>query len=331
MNETPEIPETPEKATLPYARWWPLLIGAATGVVLRLGFSGRPGEAYQAMAASFIFLAPVLVGAVTVYAAETQQRRAWSYYFWAGFVANVLFVLGTMAILIEGIICAILIVPLFGVFGGIGGVAMGAVCRVTRWPKQSIYGLAALPLVLGGLEPLVPLPERMSMVERTRVVAASPQAVWRQLENARDISPHEVDSAWMYRIGVPLPQAGITEWTAQGPVRHITMGSGVHFDQVAAAWEPSRHVRWVYRFQKDSFPPQALDDHVMIGGDYFDLHDTEYTLTPVAHGTELRIRMRYRVSTQFNWYAAPIAELLIGNFEEVILGFYAHRAEISPI
>ncbi|MEJ0086617.1 MAG: hypothetical protein WDO72_13095 [Pseudomonadota bacterium] len=37
--------------------------------------------------------------------------------------------------------------------------------------------------------------------------------------------------------------------------------------------------------------------------------------------------MNYRVSTRFNWYAGPVADLLIGNFEENILRFYARRAE----
>ena len=328
MNEAAEKPSvTPALAALPFSWWWPLMVGAVAGIALRLFFWGRPGDPYTAMMGSFIYLAPVLVGAVTIYVAETKVRRSWGYYFAAGFTANLAFVLGTLFILIEGIICAILIVPLFSVVGGVAGVVMGAVCRVTRWPRQTMYSLVALPLVLGGLEPLVPLPERVNTVERVRLVAAPPAQVWRQLENARDIAPEEVDSAWLYRIGVPLPKAGLTEHGAEGPVRHITMGSGVKFDQVAADWEPERRMRWTYRFTKDSFPPNALDDHVMIGGDYFDLRDTEYTLTPAGDGTELRITMNFRVSTRFNWYAAPIAEFLIGNFEEVILGFYARRAE----
>ncbi len=75
------------------------------------------------------------------------------------------------------------------------------------------------------------------------------------------------------------------------------------------------------------FPPHALDDHVKIGGHYFDLADTEYTLTPNGDGkTNLRIRIRYRVSTQFNWYADRVAAWLIGDFSEVVLQFYARRA-----
>ena len=59
----------------------------------------------------------------------------------------------------------------------------------------------------------------------------------------------------------------------------------------------------------------------------FDLIDTEYSLRTVREGTELRVRMTYRVSTAFNWYARPLARLFVGNFEEAALAFYAHRAE----
>jgi hypothetical protein len=55
----------------------------------------------------------------------------------------------------------------------------------------------------------------------------------------------------------------------------------------------------------------------------------EYELLSAGTGTELRVRMKYRVSTSFNWYTRAIAEFLVGNFEEAALRFYARRAEIS--
>jgi hypothetical protein len=105
------------------------------------------------------------------------------------------------------------------------------------------------------------------------------------------------------------------------------MGNGIHFDQVASVWEPGRRVLRTYRFCENSFPPHALDDHVRIGGRHFDVLDTEYTLSEIGSGTLLRVRMRYRVSTNFNWYVRPIAQFLVRNFEETALAFYARRAE----
>jgi hypothetical protein len=315
---------------LPFSTWAPLWAGAAAGLMLRLVFSGKPGHTYAAMMATFIYLSPLLVGAITVYVAETSQRRSWAYYLWAPFLANVLYIAGTLLIMIEGLICAIVIVPLFAFMGSIGGVIMGAVCRATRWPKPVIYGLGVLPLFLGAIETGMPLPERLNMVERTVTIESTPARVWQEIHNARDIRPEEVGSAWMYRIGVPMPKAGITRMTPAGRVRKITMGKDIHFDQVVTDWEDNRYVRWTYRFGEDSFPPYALDDHVVLGGHYFDVRDTSYTLTPHGKSTELKIRMQYRVSTQFNWYADPIAAFLFGNFEEVILDFYRRRSEAEP-
>lgn len=316
--------------TLPFSNWWPLIAGAVAGIVMRLIFWQSPGSPYAPMMASFIYLVPVLVGAVTVFIAETRQRRTWTYYFWAPFLANVFFVVGTLLIMVEGWICAILIVPLFALLGSLGGLVMGLVCRTTNWPKQTLYSFAALPLILGGLEADIPLPQQLSNIERTVLIQAAPSEVWRQIHNAQNIKPDEVSPAWAYRIGVPMPLAGVTQQTPTGLVRKITMGKGIHFDQVVAEWQENKYVRWTYRFHDDSFPPRALDDHVKIGGLYFDFKDTSYTLTPQGAGTELTLRMQYRVSTQFNWYADAVAQLLLGNVEEVLLDFYRQRSETNP-
>lgn len=328
----PPDPYALELNRMPFAKWLPLLIGASVGLVLRLVFSGDGvvHSRYSTMGWVFIYLAPVVVGAVTVFLAERQVRRSWSYYFRAGALANLLFVLGTMVVLIEGLICAIVIAPLFMLIGGFAGLLMGFLCRRLIWPRTTLYSLAALPLVLGALTGTAPSQQQhhIDHIERSLVIAAPPATVWQQIHDARDIQPDEVAQGWMYRIGVPLPQSGISEDTAQGRVRRITMGKAIHFDQVVQEWEENQHVRWTYRFDPDSIPAGALDDHVRIGGDHFDLVDTAYTLTPQGDGaTRLDIAMRYRVSTDFNWYAKPVAALLIGNFEDTILKFYARRAE----
>ncbi len=315
---------------LPYSRWWPLVAGVASGIALRLVFMGDPGQVLNAMSGAFIYLAPVLVGAVTVYVAERRERHSWGYYFLASFAANLLFILGTLLIMVEGLICAILIFPLFATLGGLGGMLMGAVCRITRWPKQTLYSFSVLPLLLGLLEPQVPLPDRIGRVERSVLVQASPEQVWAQVWNVRDIRPRELDSAWMYRIGVPLPRSGLTRTRADGAlVRGITMGKGIRFDQVVAELEPGRHVRWTYDFGPDAFPPRALDDHVRIGGQYFDLRGTSYSLAPEGDATRLTVRMEYRVSTRFNWYAQPLAQWLMGDFGDRVLHLYRARSEAT--
>ncbi|MBT2335215.1 SRPBCC domain-containing protein [Variovorax paradoxus] len=314
---------------MPFGWFWPMAAGAAIALVLRIVFSSGPGEPFSAMLGSFVYLAPAVCGAVTVYLAERIERRSWGYYIWAPWVATLLFVGGTLLVFIEGLICAAVIAPLFAVLGSLGGLAMGIVCRITNWPKPALYSFAVLPLVLGAIEPQMPNPDQFSNTSRTLFIAAPAVRVWQELNDARDIRPGEVGDAWAYRIGVPMPVAGVTEDTPEGRVRKVQWQKDVHFDEIITEWQPLQRVKWRYRFSPDSFPAGALDDHVVIGGHYFDLRDSAYTLTPREGGTELRIDVSWRVSTRFNWYADRVAQLLLGDFSEHILRFYKARSETA--
>ncbi len=321
-------PEGDQYGKLPFSGWWPIGAGALAGLALRLIFMGGPGERYSAMLDSFIYGSPMLVGAITVYVAERTRRRSWRYYFLAPLIANLLYVVGALLLLVEGWICAIVILPMFGLIGAMGGLLMGLVCRLTDWPRRAVASsFALLPLLVGAVEHRAALPDLRREQLREIHIAAPPSRVWRELVDVRGIEPAEVGSAWMYRIGVPLPTAGLGDSSDGVHRRHITMGRGVHFDQVATVWREDEVVSWAYEFGPDSFPPGALDDHVRIGGEYFDLGETTYSLRPDGAGTRLSIRMRYRVSTHFNWYAGPVADFLVGDFAAEILGFYARRAQ----
>jgi len=241
----------------------------------------------------------------------------------------VLFVAGTMAILIEGLICAVLIVPVFTLLGGVAGLITGAVCRRIGSAQHMLIGVAVLPLVLAPLELGVSLPHRVGVVERTVLVGAHAPDVWSRIVNTGPIAAERVGGAWIFRIGVPVPRAGITRETPQGFVRRVTMAKNVYFDELITDWQPPHRLRWVYRFYEDSFPPTALDDHVRLGGEYFDMLDTSYSLAETDAGTQVKVRMTYRVSTRFNWYADPLARFLLGNMAEGNLRYYASPAD-SP-
>lgn len=320
-------PDDAPKRHLPFAWFWPLLVGAGVSLLLRIAFSGGPGGAYSAMLGSFIYLAPVLCGAVTVFMAERTRRRSWHYYVWAPWLSTLLMVAGSLMIFIEGLICAIVILPLFGILGSVGGVLMGIVCRLTQRAKPVLYSFAALPLVLGAIEPQFPNPERLSSTTRSVFIAATPAQVWQALNDVRDIRGEELGDVWAYRIGVPQPAESITEATAEGHVRHMRWRKNVRFDGLITTWEPGRELAWRYRFTPESVPPGVLDDHVIIGGHYFDLRQTRFTLTPREGGTELRIEVAWRVNTRFNWYADRVAQFLLGDFSENILRFYKARSE----
>jgi hypothetical protein len=316
--------EAEDDSELPFTAFLPLAVGITAGLLLRFVFSDESSGPFSAMSGAFVFGAPLIVGAATVLVAERIQPRSWTYYISAGVFAVLLFVAGTMAIMIEGLICAALISPLFAALGAIGGLIMGAACRLGRRAGFFLRCLPLLPFTLLGVEATTDAPTRIYEIEREVVIAAPPDVLWRQIHDIRNIRTDEVGAAWAFRIGVPLPQAGVSVHARQ--VRRVTMGKHVHFDQVVTDLRANEYVRWAYRFYDDSFPPGAFDDHVRIGGRYFDLIDTSYALVPEAPGTRLTLKFRYRLSTRFNWYAGPLLQIVMGNAADTYLNLYAARA-----
>ncbi|ARU04225.1 hypothetical protein CCO03_05620 [Comamonas serinivorans] len=313
----------------PFAAWWPPLIGALIGLALRLAFFGEPGDAFSAMLAACIYGAPIVCGAATVYLAERQRRRSWLFYVFAPMGATALMVLGSMAILIEGLVCAVFIVPLFALLGAVAGLVMGVICRLTHWPRHALGCVIALPLLLGGVEHRLPLPDTYAQAEQSVWIAAPPARIWHDIFHIQDIGPDEGGTALAWLAGVPRPLGVVTTGTDQ-PVREVQWHQGIRFKEYITDLRENEHVHWRFDFQPGDIPQGALDDHVTIGGDYFDMLDAGYRLTPEAGGTRLTLSIRWRVSTRFNWYATPLSRLLTNDFAQHVLAIYKARAEADP-
>jgi hypothetical protein len=312
---------------LPFKEWWPVLAGVAVGFALRLSFSGAPGTAFTAMSIGLLFASPFVVGAFTVYVAEQRARRSWAYYAATGALANVFYVAGAVFALIEGIVCAIIALPLFMAIGCLGGLAMGATCRLTRKRRGPLSCVALLPFVVGVIERPSEMPTRIATIERTVTVAAPPQTLWRSIVDVPGIDANEVPGTWLYRMGLPPPLAGVPRVTAEGPMRRVTMGHRIYFDEIVEEAREPDYLRWRFRFYDDSFPAGMLDEHVAIGEHYFDFIDTAYRIDGAGSGARVTVTLRYRLTTPFNWYAAPFAEWLLGDLLESNLAFYRARAE----
>jgi hypothetical protein len=172
-----------------------------------------------------------------------------------------------------------------------------------------------------------PLPAALHTADASVQIHANPEAIWRLINDARAIQPGEMEKGLAYRIGLPLPQSAQTIKTVQGRVRKLRWDRGVKFDEPISDWRENRYIRWTYSFPPGAIPADALDEHVVIGGRYFDLVDTSYQLTPQGEETRLDIHVTYRISTNFNWYAETWGRVLVDDAAGTILGFYKRRAE----
>jgi len=316
-------------------RWWlwALLGGAGYGLLMRLAF-GLPlfqtqrGGGSGPMLASFLFLVPFLIGLWTV-SRVPPSRRTVSAAFLLPWAPTGVFLAGTAILAIEGSICIVLATPIFLLLASFGGLTAYIATRAKPSPGTTSAFLL-LPLATGLYEQSLPLPDANLSSTASIHIAAPPERIWQLINDADAIQPAEMASGWAWRIGVPYPVAALTVATDAGRVRKLRWQHDVHFDEPILNWDENRYIRWSYRFTADSIPPGALDEHVTIGGRYFDLVDTSYRLQPENGGTRLGIVVHYRISTRFNWYAAPLGRLLVDDAAQTILAFYQRRAQ-APV
>jgi hypothetical protein len=315
------------KAGRRVAWWWWVIAGAVLGVVLRIVFGALPNEMEGPMSFGFMVGTPFVVGALTVVGAPPERRSVLFLIFapWAGIG---LMLLGCAVTLLEGSICLALMAPLFLAVGSLGGVLMGVALHFMPGASSRLGAVAVLPLLMLAGEGRAPLPERNVELRRSVLVDAPPATIWKQILTARSIGPEELPPSLTHMIGVPKPLEGINVRTVDGEVRFSRWERGVNFRGFVTARKENESITWRYVFDDRSFPAGSMDEHVAIGGRYFDLRDTSFHLVPVADGrTRLEIVAHYRVSSSINAYAIPASVVLGRDFLDTILGLYKRRSE----
>ncbi|MEC8664845.1 MAG: hypothetical protein VXY16_05180, partial [Pseudomonadota bacterium] len=300
-------------------KFYPILwfgFGVTYGLAMRL-IAEHASGVFKTEIISFSFLlgTPFVIGAIVIYGFRYTKPSVMKMIF-APWIAVLLALIGSIISLLEGSICIVLISPLFFAMSSVGGLVMGLILRwFDKKGKTTLNCFLVLPLAFMLVEPNVP-EQPVLLEERVSIeVAASPDRIWEEILNARDIRKEELPLNFTHWIGVPRPVEGVNVMTPQGEVRYSKWERGVNFAAHVTEKTENRSITWRYEFNDDSFPKGSMDDHVKIGGEYFDLHDTTFNLVPISENlTKLEIISHYSVSTNVNFYGVPVAELIAHDF-----------------
>ena len=111
-------------------------------------------------------------------------------------------------------------------------------------------------------------------------------------------------------------------------MRHATFARGVLFIENVDVWEPGHRLAFSIHAQTEQIPRTTLDEHVRIGGPYFDVLRGEYVLEPLPNGvTRLHLYSQQRLSTDFNWYAQLWTGAIMRDLQNGILYVIKNRCE----
>jgi hypothetical protein len=77
-----------------------------------------------------------------------------------------------------------------------------------------------------------------------------------------------------------------------------------------------------------SIPPKALDEHVMVGGKYFDVLEGKYEIKKISvEKIKLYLTSTFRLSTRFNFYSGLWSKLIMRDIQKKILEIIKQRSE----
>jgi hypothetical protein len=306
-----------------------LVAGALYGLLLRVSFEAKSLASFlQIVSAAFLVVAPFSVGAVAVlWAARgapitVKRQLAIS----AGAMA--LFMVAMFAAALEGMICLVLVAPVFFVASLLGGLVAGYTNNRFKVTRSSLSAFALLPILLGPIEANLP-PERSEQTVVSVVhVNAPPEVVFDQLVTVRSIDPKELGFSFLHLIGLPRPLESVMSGSGVGGVRASRWEKGVKFREVITEWDRPRALGYEFDIPPGSIPREALDRHVEIGGEYFTVLDGGYELTRTKNdGTELSLTTRFINKSQLKIYGDLWGRMVLADFHRSILGLMESRAE----
>lgn len=305
----------------------PYATGATTGVVYAIGLRtaialDATGAVFTIMSVGFVFLVPLVMGILTL---RPVPHPRWTTRVFAPWGPTAVCMLLAGIIGFEGLICIVMALPAWLAMASLGGLCE-AWLRLT--PRGAVVPVVVAPLLLAAIERQMPPPPTVREVRTSIAIAAPPAVVWSHVVRVPAIDPRELPWSWVYAIGFPRPIEATLSHAGVGGVRHASFERGVVFVETIDTWEDERRLAFHFDIDPATIPPTTLDEHVTVGGPYFDVLEGRYELEPLPDGrVVLHLSSRHRLSTDFNFYAAFWTDAVMRGVQETILVVLKARAE----
>ncbi len=310
-----------------------LRAAGAAGVALVYGVGAyflletiRPSSGL--VSATFLLVQPAAICAFIAYMIDLRGTRRLLRYMMVPFWTLLAVILISVFYLREGVVCVMILSPLWLFSGMIGALLTRHFRLVVTDDKVFSSVVLALPLLALQIESTMTMPRDDYVVTRSIVVAASPDQIWPLLRGIPDVRPDE--GRWNVSqdiVGVPRPLSARLFGEGIGAERTANWGEHIEFKERIIEWQENRRIGWEFIFDS-SQGWEFTDRHLAPDSPYFHVTTGGYTLTPLDPGhTLVTLETRYWIETPVNAYSSLWGELFLGDLESNLLALVKGRAE----
>ncbi|MBB4081100.1 hypothetical protein GGR28_003747 [Lewinella aquimaris] len=306
-----------------------VIVPTLYALVLRLLF-GVDGwdDLFEVMSITFLFLLPTILGALTVYLSPLEKVRSLSYRMIIPWVPLLLFLILTIAIAIEGWACWLMILPVFMFTSSMGGLIGGHYKLKGKNEKINISLLVFLPFLVAPIESNLGRRTAVFEVPTYIDIKADRDAIWDNVTRVTELKESD-DTGWLTEfLGFPRPVSAELNYEGVGAYRKAIFTNGLVFHETVTEYKDNELMKFTIDANPQEIPSTTLDEHVLIGGKYFDVLSGKYELEKLDDESfRLHLSSRFKMTTTFNFYAGWWGKLIMKDIQENILRVEKIRAQ----
>ncbi len=311
-----------------------VLLGLAYGLFTRFVFGLEIWrDFFEVMSLAFIFGMPLSLGFIAVWFGPYRSSRRGIELIVMPWLSSIACLFCALALVWEGIICVIIWLPLVLILSAIGGLLAGLCLKIFKSPRDRNYcvvAVALLPFAVAPLEQFRAAASETKTVPTQIKIYAPADVVWNQIRSVPLISEREQHFSFAHLMGFPRPLEARLEGEGVGAVRYATFEHGVLFVETITEWQEPKRLSFSIRADTAHIPPTTFDEHVIIGGKYFDVLNGTYSIEDIGGGEViLHLSSEQRLSTRFNFYSHFWTEYLMADLQNYILKIIKRRCETT--
>ena len=297
-------------------------------VALRLFFGiDTWNSLYSVMSATFLFLIPTIVGALMMYLSDIENVKKVWYRMFAPWIPVLVFLVITILFNIEGWACWIMILPLFLLAASVGGF-LGGYLKLRDKNKLSMSVLILLPLFLSPIEQMIGSIPGTYKAYTFIDIDAPAEKIWDNVTRVKEITKAEDTGFLSSFLGLPRPVKAELDYEGVGAFREAIFTKGLVFNETVLEYKDNEKMVFKIDVNPHDIPSTTLDEHILIGGDYFDVLNGTYELEKLPNGkNRLHLYSHFKMNTTFNFYAGWWGKWIMKDIQNNILRIEKKRAE----
>ena len=283
---------------------------------------------FNMMSKTFLFLLPSIVGALTVYFSPEEKVKKFSYRFFIPWIPIFVFFFITLIFAIEGWPCLVMILPIFLLAASIGGLIAAYFKLKKKENKLYVSVLTVLPLFVSPIENYLGANSEPYKAYTFIDIKAPAEKIWDNVTRVRTIS-NEQDKGYLTSLlNFPRPIKAELNYEGVGAHREAIFTNGLVFHETVTEYIDNKKMSFTIKALPHEIPLTTMDEHLVVGGKYFDVLNGTYELEKLNESTyRLHLWSNFKLTTTFNFYASWWAKQIMKDIQNNILQIEKQRSE----